>query len=847
MGIASSILLSPLTITILLALLPQIESWSFFQPKAPPNEEGTLAEVMKAMHNFHGGTTEPTATMPKDGFSTAESATIPKTLFGLNIPVPRVLLETLPAYMETLRSTIMYKPPVGIVTIYMFAKLIFSRNRKLVLSLVMDEKEAMQMQMSKRRKRRRLGRSMDLDESDGKLNLGLGGAEPVRAELCRAALCDIIQDQSSPQDLTATMNLGSDPLPINNLSNSATLSYYANAARDALSINASPGSSREYYVESTIEPLSRLDGFFAMMKVAQTSSLQKKELSSTAPAILLISARVAEIRTLDALLRILRDRLLVSAVRLSRKEKYRIWRLQWYETGFAKSFKRWCRQCFKGKNKQDDRRNLQLTTAALKREMKRLGEVQQLLLTRPKELSETSLLMASSVTVDELDSTGTSTTGDNGNVTNCVGQIDVSSANLALGLGHPKQTDTNNVGDWSNDAQDWTKNCRALVFDLVTETISAVYEPKDQINDNRKSSAGKDLNILNEWSVYAKNDREGWNTALLLVENLSKARLMRETKYLPNAVDLRYWWNRVDFYGIPTSLATIGASWLLHETVKPYWPGIVEAAKVTGTTIWGIIEYRFWTPFRDIILDLLNRRPKLLDPFDLVNEETSLDNMLRDLGVGDGSKGSRKAALAAASRLYEEELAQGAIRNLLRGKMITLLLIQIQQLKSSVLEAMGTVDDMVESNRLNVQLLASIPAVLLVTFGTRLFFAVMFSFRSRDLVGLPTAHAEMSDILRKMERCLLLASYESDLQNTVGAGRGNDEFEFISPQTVTLRPKELGEFVLLMHSYLVLLDYCSPPFSSKTCDAIQKGMQDLLLQGQLTTKRQNSLLQVSFL
>jgi nuclear-control-of-ATPase protein 2 len=160
-----------------------------------------------------------------------------------------------------------------------------------------------------------------------------------------------------------------------------------------------------------------------------------------------------------------------------------------------------------------------------------------------------------------------------------------------------------------------------------------------------------------------------------------------------------------------------------------------------------------------------------------------------------------------------------------------------------VLEAMGTIDDMVESNRLNVQLLASIPAFLLVTFGTRIFFAAMFSFRSRDLVGLPTAHAEMSDILRNMERCLLLASHESDLQ-TVTGDRKNNGVEFMSPQTVTLRPKELGEFVLHMHSYLVLLDYCSPPFPSKTCDAIQKGMQDLLLQGQLTTKRQNSLLQV---
>jgi len=49
----------------------------------------------------------------------------------------------------------------------------------------------------------------------------------------------------------------------------------------------------------------------------------------------------------------------------------------------------------KGKTVEADRFNLQLTQAALKREMERLGQVQMLLLNRPAELSETLLLMAS--------------------------------------------------------------------------------------------------------------------------------------------------------------------------------------------------------------------------------------------------------------------------------------------------------------------------------------------------------------------------------------------------------------------------------------------------------------------
>mmetsp|Transcript_7922 Transcript_7922/g.11655 ORF Transcript_7922/g.11655 Transcript_7922/m.11655 type:complete len:221 (-) Transcript_7922:265-927(-) len=208
--------------------------------------------------------------------------------------------------------------------------------------------------------------------------------------------------------------------------------------------------------------------------------------------------------------------------------------------------------------------------------------------------------------------------------------------------------------------------------------------------------------------------------------------------------------------------------------------------------------------------------------------------MLKDLGVGDGTEVSRPQALLEATRMYEKELSQGPVMNLIRGKMVHLLLIQLQQLKTGSLQSMGSIDDLMDSNRLNVQLLATIPAILLVSFGTRLFFRALYSLRSRDIIGLTSAQAEMGDLLRKMERCLLLASYKEDKFEIPG----------VEPLSLTLTPDELGEFVLHMHSYLVLLDFCSPPFPTKGCDSIHAGMQDLLMQGQINTKRQIALLQL---
>ena len=592
--------------------------------------------------------------------------------------------------------------------------------------------------------------------------------------------------------------------------------------------------------------------------------------------IIWMSSTVAQLRSIDSLLRTLRDRLVVSANRLSRKEKYRVWRLQWYENGFFGRLyiQQWMRRTMKKKTIEDDRRNLQLTRAALKRELERLGQVQGLLLNRPCEMSETRLLTSVQATLNEQRrSDNSSTDGDdddsNSNTPNTasktkrktvheVGRIDGAAARQALfrsecninrrnksrndasphrrfsnNINSNDEGDINPLQEWTLEAQEWNRKGRSIIAEVVTETISDAFEPTSCLTKGRQSNVETDLKTLSEWASGKKTDAEDWYTVLALFDCLSKARLLREHKYLPISIDFKNWFKRIDVFRIPSSLATIGVSLIVHNTLKPYWPDIVEGAKAIGKATWGVIEFRFVTPFKDIALDLLNRRPKLLDPFELTNEETSLDNMLHDLGIGDGTKDGRKEALAAASRMYESEMAQGVIRNFIRGEMVRLLLIQVQQLKTGLLQAMGSIDDLIDANRLNVQLLATIPAVLLVTVGTRIFFRALYGLRSKDIVGLPTAHAEMKDLLMKMERCLLLSSHTEDNVSESG------------PETF-LKPDELGEFVLYMHTYLSILDFCSPPFPTKTCDAIHSEMQELLMQGQLSTKRQIALLKVRF-
>ena len=372
---------------------------------------------------------------------------------------------------------------------------------------------------------------------------------------------------------------------------------------------------------------------------------------------------------------------------------------------------------------------------------------------------------------------------------------------------------------------------------------------------------------------------KSWDTVIYLVDNLCRLRKKREQTYYHHLKktttflsNLRNTIKRIlDTYRIPSSsLFLIISSFGVHSYIYlPYWSSIVDFIKSAYKTVWGIVEFRFYNPARDIFADLFstNRRSTLLEDstfLSLKNEQESLDNMLRDLGVLSDDD-DRESALDQASRMYEKQLAGGVIGNMLRGNIIRLLLIQIQQLKAGMLQAMGTIDELVDSNRLNVQLLASLPAFLLISLGTRIFFSILVAFRSssvnnKRLRGLSTIHDEMSNILSKMERCLLLSSTIVEDDNIIGTGsdgtKNRGEKNKMRSNQITLQDAQqqqqeqwMGEFLLYSHSYLVLLNYITPPIQKTSADYIHNTMQDLFnsQQQQSTekiTKQQLALLQL---
>ena len=75
---------------------------------------------------------------------------------------------------------------------------------------------------------------------------------------------------------------------------------------------------------------------------------------------------------------------------------------------------------------------------------------------------------------------------------------------------------------------------------------------------------------------------------------------------------------------------------------------------------------------------------------------------------------------------------------------------RIQQIKDGMLDSMGSINDLVDSNKLYIQLLASVLAYLLDSLGTCLFFTALYSLRSRGFMPAKYGSIDVTNIDVKM-------------------------------------------------------------------------------------------------
>ncbi len=740
-------------------------------------------------------------------------------------------------------------------------------------STTIIQTQQMQKRCKKRRKMVRYGRSFDLDGGD-RLYSHFGGIETVRVRACQEGLRSALalghesSSISSQNSVGTRMNAQENAFFRNtdDIGTMASPNVMADlqTAMSALQLSCPPKGSRAYFVEQSIEALSTLSKYntFPTNSKIDEATTSASIYEQNINLLLKYSSKLIEIRALDALLRTLRDRHLIVSARLRRTCDYWKWHVNLSGGRFGrfigmiqlsarKVFPSLIDNDFRDVNQQE----YEIVTATWERELEWLGRVEKLLLERPTEMDVGELL---SLVTDD-----TSTQRRLPFWKRSFAKHDrqdegrerlswVSSMSKTI-----QYLSQSKNRMWLKQTEEWSKKVRVIIKDSLDETtrssFTRIVESGGVVEGVGKAdmvvSDPSDLyaesKLLKMWASYdnSVSDAYSWLTVLTLVDCAASVKRYGERRHFQLS-SITTLVRQYDFLRIPSSALLLAAANSLHDNIiAPHKQEILDFIKSIFVAIWGIVEFRFYTPMKDIVLDLLNRRPRMVDPFALLNEQTSLDNMLRDLGVGDGTMKMRATALAAASRIYEQEVSGGAIRGIIKGRVPQLMLIQIQQLKTDLLQAMDQIDNLVDANRLNVQLVASIPALLIIIFGTRALFLFWSNIRMKDFRLPRTVHAEMSDYLKRVEECLVLSNYQQDLSASASILDGTGVLRSAQVEAC-LGPKEMGQLLLLLHSYLNLLDYMSPPFPGKTCESIHQSVQNLLMQGQMSTTRQLGLLKV---
>jgi nuclear-control-of-ATPase protein 2 len=554
----------------------------------------------------------------------------------------------------------------------------------------------LQLRRKKRKKKYRKGRCFDLDQGDQLYN-NFGGVETVRVRACqeglRAAL--LMVDESEPDtDRPQRKSLfGSSRSQDGDTSLNSEYAQDIETALAGLQLSCPPKGSREYFVEQSVGILSRLQKYLnpANDTSTKTPSIREQNIR----LLLAYSSKVIELRILDALLRTLRDRHLVVSSRLRRAQNYWKWHLnissgrlgRWAQRILfdVQEFLQWGDYDFRDRNQKEYER----ITAACDRELLWLGNVENVLLSRPKEME-----------ADDLFTVLGDCKGKEHWWSGVLFEGDTSAAEATTNLSHDAKFASminllikgkNRM--WLHQSESWTKKARNVIADSLDSTVRSSFTPISSKPTDESSADGSgnmyaESEFLRKWAAYddAFTGASSWFGLLNMVDFAASHQRAGEQRHFQIS-GLTNRLKQYDFLGIPSTALMLAAANTLHDKViGPHSQEIIDFVKSIFQAIWGIIEFRFYTPMKDIVLDLLNRRPRMVDPFALMNEQTSLDNMLKDLGVGDGTREGRASALASASRMYEQEVAGGAIRGIVRGRVAQLMLIQIQQLKADLLQ-----------------------------------------------------------------------------------------------------------------------------------------------------------------
>uniref|UniRef100_M4BLQ4 Nuclear control of ATPase protein 2 n=1 Tax=Hyaloperonospora arabidopsidis (strain Emoy2) TaxID=559515 RepID=M4BLQ4_HYAAE len=237
-------------------------------------------------------------------------------------------------------------------------------------------------------------------------------------------------------------------------------------------------------------------------------------------------------------------------------------------------------------------------------------------------------------------------------------------------------------------------------------------------------------------------------------------------------------------------------------------------------------------PLQAIFVEVvLNQKPEIQDAMALLDTKQSLRRMLADfvkdtnpnVTQADMDRITNEMDMSVVSLQYEKQLT-GAVRNLITGDIVRMLLIQVQFIKKELMVAMGAIDELMHANQLNLQILATIPTFLvfggLYKLVTSTFHMIYKRMSDRLYYDSTEIARFLRNNLRDIERLL-------NKQNR-GVGASDD---------AVLGVRDLGFLILLLHQLRDLFEAYRALFQEEEHERFEEDLNDLIGEGLLVSQQ----------
>ncbi|CAK4138392.1 unnamed protein product [Aphanomyces euteiches] len=249
---------------------------------------------------------------------------------------------------------------------------------------------------------------------------------------------------------------------------------------------------------------------------------------------------------------------------------------------------------------------------------------------------------------------------------------------------------------------------------------------------------------------------------------------------------------------------------------------------------------------------LLNKKALIQDPMALSDSKESLQRMLADF-IHDTNPTmpleEQKALVAnmdmsVVSLQYEKELPK-AVRNLITGDIVRMMLIQIQFIKKELMVAMKAIDELMDANQLNMQMMATLPMFVAVGgayYAVKNTSKLIFRFTSSAIYEDPkTVAAQMRYMLRDIERLLNMQN-QSPLDNfsinsQPSSGTLSPLLRATGEAGTTLGVRDMGYLVVVLDQLQTLFERNRGYFDEDEQKRFEEDLNDLVGENLLVSQQ----------